>query len=177
MHLHFSDGIVEEYSSEDETQEDCQDDGDEPATPLMDPRSMSWFPWMSWMAGTAGSGMLSYADAAGEKLAWWFGITSPKYYYEIQEAIRMKKEEEERKGMEDAEMSGWTNSTNQDKPVLSELKSLSEIKDQSTEKSEKKQRDQTLLELKPKQLPELKPKPSELNPSLSELNPETLKQL
>jgi hypothetical protein len=26
----------------------------------------------------------------GEKLAWWLGITSPKYYYEIQEALRIK---------------------------------------------------------------------------------------
>ena len=38
----------------------------------------------------AGSGFVGACDAAGEKLAWWFGITSPKYYYEMQEAIRMK---------------------------------------------------------------------------------------
>merc|ERR1712013_28194 len=34
-------------------------------------------------------------------------ITSPKYYYEIQEAKRMQKEEEERKERQDAEMAGW----------------------------------------------------------------------
>ena len=57
---------------------------------VLDPRSMTWFPWMAWRIMTAGDGFLSYCDAAGEKLAWWFGITSPKYYYEIQEALRMK---------------------------------------------------------------------------------------
>ena len=35
-------------------------------------------------------------DSAGEKLAWWLGITKPKFLYEIEEALRMKKEEEER---------------------------------------------------------------------------------
>jgi hypothetical protein len=29
----------------------------------------------------------------GEKLAWWFGITQPKYLYEIEEYKRMKQEE------------------------------------------------------------------------------------
>ena len=40
-------------------------------------------------------------------MAWWLGITSPKYYYEIQEAKRMMREEEERKTRMDAEMAGW----------------------------------------------------------------------
>lgn len=31
----------------------------------------------------------------GEKLAWWFGITQPKFLYEIQEYERIKKEEED----------------------------------------------------------------------------------
>ena len=31
-------------------------------------------------------------DAAGEKLAWFFGITKPKYYAEIQEYERMDEE-------------------------------------------------------------------------------------
>ena len=54
-----------------------------------------------------GSGFLGYCDFFGEKLAWALGITSPKYYYEIQEAKRMIKEEEERKTRLDAEMAGW----------------------------------------------------------------------
>jgi len=31
----------------------------------------------------------------GEKLAWWLGITKPKFFYEIEEYKRMKQEEEE----------------------------------------------------------------------------------
>ncbi len=31
-------------------------------------------------------------DTAGEKLAWFFGITKPKYYAEIQEFERMDEE-------------------------------------------------------------------------------------
>ena len=47
--------------------------------------------WIDLFAGlTAGSRFVSVCDAVGEKLAWWLGITSPKYYYEIQEAIRCK---------------------------------------------------------------------------------------
>jgi hypothetical protein len=43
------------------------------------------------LAGLAtGTRFLAVCDTVGEKLAWWLGITSPKYYYEIQEAIRMK---------------------------------------------------------------------------------------
>ena len=31
-------------------------------------------------------------DTAGEKLAWFFGITKPKYYSELQEYERMDEE-------------------------------------------------------------------------------------
>lgn len=34
-------------------------------------------------------------DTAGEKLAWFFGITKPKYFSEIQEYERMDEEERE----------------------------------------------------------------------------------
>ena len=42
------------------------------------------------------------ADYAGEKLAWWFGITKPKFLYEIEEFNRMKKEELEQEMRDDA---------------------------------------------------------------------------
>ena len=44
----------------------------------------------------------SAADYAGEKLAWWFGITKPKFLYEIEEFNRMKKEELEQEMRDDA---------------------------------------------------------------------------
>ena len=72
----------------------------------------------------------------------------------------VQEEEEKRKKTEDAEMSGWTNSTNQDAAVLSELKSLSEDNPLTSEKVE----DLAECPQKPHQLPPLKPlSASELN--------------
>ena len=50
---------------------------------------------------------MAYADYWGEKLAWFFGITSPKYYWELEEFKRMEAEEEERKKKEAEETFGW----------------------------------------------------------------------
>ncbi len=46
----------------------------------------------------------------------FFGITSPKYYYEIEEFKRMQEEEEERKKEEAANTHGWQ-SENQDREI------------------------------------------------------------
>lgn len=40
-------------------------------------------------------------DYAGEKLAWWFGITKPKFLYEINEYEEMMREQERRANEED----------------------------------------------------------------------------
>ena len=48
-----------------------------------------------------------YCDFFGEKLAWFFGITSPKYYYELEEYRRELEAEEERAKKEDIEIRGW----------------------------------------------------------------------
>lgn len=41
------------------------------------------------------------ADFIGEKLAWWLGITKPKFYYELEEHERLKKEQEEARENDD----------------------------------------------------------------------------
>ena len=107
--LHFSDGILEEYSTDEEEREERkkQEEEKEKKQQVADPKDMSWIPWFLYLAWMTASGTLSVCDNIGEKLAWWLGITSPKYYYEIQEAKRMLKEEEERKKRMDAEMAGW----------------------------------------------------------------------
>jgi len=120
--LHFSDGTIEEYSSEEEEEASPQVEKSEKRD-LIDPRDLSWLGWMSHGVWFAGSGFVGACDAAGEKLAWWFGITSPKYYYEMQEAIRMKEEEEKRKSRQDAEMSGWTNSVKENNVNTQDLAS------------------------------------------------------
>ena len=72
--------------------------------------------YLAWLAGTS---TLAVCDSLGERLAWWLGITSPKYYYEIQEAKRMKREEEERLSRQDAEMAGWEKKQQEEGEVVS----------------------------------------------------------
>ena len=61
-----------------------------------------------------GSTAFTYCDSFGEKLAWFFGITSPKYYYELQEFERMKEEEEEEEKRRKIDEHGWSNVSSPD---------------------------------------------------------------
>lgn len=56
---------------------------------------MNWLPWMSYMVQKSASKSVEVCDSVGEKLAWWFGITKPKFLYEIEEYNRIKQEEEQ----------------------------------------------------------------------------------
>jgi len=118
--LHFSDGIIEEYSTDEEEEEQKREE-ERKSKQIADPKTMSWPAWLFYLGWVIGSTTLSTCDNVGEKLAWWFGITSPKYYYEIEEARRMNEEEEERKQRQDAEMAGWSQDGEQKKVVESQL--------------------------------------------------------
>lgn len=58
----------------------------------------------TWVGGKT----LSACDYVGESLANFFGITSPKFQFEINEYHRMKAKEAEMQQKEDLEMGGWT---------------------------------------------------------------------
>ena len=47
--------------------------------------------------------MITVCDYLGEKLAYVFGITTPKYQYAISEFERMQEEEEEERKLEEEE--------------------------------------------------------------------------
>jgi len=96
--LHFSDGIMEQCSSDEEGVHRVS----QTAT-LVDPRTLSWMPWIHHNASKA----LALFDYAGESIADFLGITSPKYSYEIAEAQRMKEDEAKEMKERDIEMSGW----------------------------------------------------------------------
>ncbi|BFZ07776.1 hypothetical protein BsWGS_10815 [Bradybaena similaris] len=86
--LHFSDGVLEEYSD---------DDSEEEASPIqtkVDPRMLTWTPWCLYYVTMVARKSLSAAELCGEKLAWFFGITSPKYGYALEEYKRMERENE-----------------------------------------------------------------------------------
>ncbi|CAF1144331.1 unnamed protein product [Adineta steineri] len=61
----------------------------------IDPTQLQWMPWMWFYAKQSAKKSYEACDSAGEKLAWFFGITKPKYYSEIQEYERMDQEERE----------------------------------------------------------------------------------
>lgn len=97
--LHFSDG-VDEVIEEQQTSELKA----EPAqVSNIDPKSLTWGPWFSHYALKSGSKVLNAVDYAGESLAGFFGITTPKYQLEISEHERIL---EEKKKMEE-ESAGW----------------------------------------------------------------------
>ena len=75
----------------------------------------------------SGSNILSYADYWGEKLAWFFGITSPKYYWELEEFKKMEAEEEDRKKAEKEETFGWTEKGEQDQDKVLEQPTLATL--------------------------------------------------
>lgn len=145
--LHFSDGTLEVYSSSDD-ESDKEDDAEPPRsgqaaenqgqnqpnrTPI-DPKNLSWIPWMVHYTWWFGSGFVGYCDYIGEKLAWGLGITSPKYYYEIEDFKRQQEEEKERKERMGVEAgAGWTSPqqpvTSQQQPVTSQQPHLDEAVD------------------------------------------------
>ncbi|KAJ8719503.1 hypothetical protein PYW08_011678 [Mythimna loreyi] len=97
--LHFSDGVEEEIE-----EVDAVELASEPQeTNNVDPKTLPWGPWFSHYAWKSGNKMLNAVDYAGESLAGFFGITTPKYQMEIDEYERVK--EEKRKLEEDA--AGW----------------------------------------------------------------------
>ncbi|XP_066944780.1 uncharacterized protein [Macrobrachium rosenbergii] len=102
--LHFSDGTLEEYSTDDEEEKEKPEP--DPMS-LVDPKSLTWGPWMYYWMLYTGSSALAACDYVGESLANFLGITSPKYQYEIDEYHRSVEEEKAAKEEEDAEMAGW----------------------------------------------------------------------
>lgn len=66
-------------------------------------KTLDWAPWFSHYAWKSGTKVLGAVDYAGESLASFFGITTPKYQIEIDEHERVT---EEKRKMEE-EAVGW----------------------------------------------------------------------
>ncbi|GBM16159.1 Protein FAM177A1 [Araneus ventricosus] len=101
--VYFSDGILEEYSSD----EDEVDNAAKDTQPLIDPKTLPWIPYFGYKFWWMGSQALAVCDYLGENLAWFLGITSPKFQYEIDQFEKMKEEEELQKHIK-AENAGWS---------------------------------------------------------------------
>ncbi|PIK62496.1 hypothetical protein BSL78_00593 [Apostichopus japonicus] len=88
--LHFSDGVMEEYSTDEEDGEN-----EESAGPVVDPQTLTWGPFLWYYTYSAALKTFNACEIMGEKLAYFFGITSPKYQYAINEFHRLEEEEKE----------------------------------------------------------------------------------
>eukprot|EP00794_Sanderia_malayensis_P020185 gene20185-22160_t len=64
---------------------------------------LSWTMWMWYYVVAVSTGAFHFAEYCGEKLAEFFGITTPKYQYVIDEYYRVKQEEKEEKEQEERE--------------------------------------------------------------------------
>ncbi|XP_071790584.1 protein FAM177A1-like [Asterias amurensis] len=96
--IHFSDGIMEEYSSDEE-------DGPQNAkvVPAVDPKTLKWGPYLWYYTVAASTKTLGVCDFLGERLAYFLGITSPKYQYAINEYNRLEEDERRELDQEQAE--------------------------------------------------------------------------
>ncbi|PAA75033.1 hypothetical protein BOX15_Mlig005134g2 [Macrostomum lignano] len=114
--VYFSDGVLEEYSSSDNDELVGPDDARRPmhtrrggknsadSQRIIDPHSLTWLPWFWYYSCRLGRGLLRSADYCGERVAWFLGITTPKYGYIIREFHRIKEEEEKERLEQEAEL-------------------------------------------------------------------------
>lgn len=101
--LHFSDGDLEYSEDEVDTTEVNKIENVE----HIDPKALTWLPWTWYQTTVVGSKILNGCDYVGEWLADFFGITSPKYEFEINEFYRLQALENEKRHKQDLEMGGW----------------------------------------------------------------------
>ncbi|XP_042209699.1 protein FAM177A1-like isoform X2 [Homarus americanus] len=101
--LHFSDGVLAEDSTDDENEKDEPSENNA----LLDP-TLNWGPWMYYWMLYTGSSALAACDYLGEGLSNLFGITTPKYWYEIEEYKRCEEEAKAEREEIEQENTGWT---------------------------------------------------------------------
>jgi len=87
--IHCSDGILEEYST-DEDESDAEEEYQFP-----DPATLTWMGYAWYLTVKTAFGGLAVADYLGEKFAYWLGITSPKFEYELNQLQREAIEDKE----------------------------------------------------------------------------------
>ncbi|KAK5643664.1 hypothetical protein RI129_007509 [Pyrocoelia pectoralis] len=100
--LHFSDGTLEEYSEDEENITPPNERTNNAA--IVDSSTLSWSSWLVYKSWSAGEVALAACDYLGEHLAYFFGITTPKYWAEIEESKRMEAERIEQK----KQAEGWS---------------------------------------------------------------------
>ncbi|KAI1302418.1 Uncharacterized protein HDE_02517 [Halotydeus destructor] len=112
--IHCTEGIVEVYENNEVRVQNQQRQSAIDTHVQSPPKSPMFSILGSVIPGrlvTAGSKFLEYCDYFGEKLAYAFGITSPKYQYEIDEYKKIKVEKEKEVKHQQDEYAGWMDVT------------------------------------------------------------------
>ncbi|KAK2727054.1 hypothetical protein QYM36_007790 [Artemia franciscana] len=91
--LHFSDGTLEVDEDEIDMDSVIVEEAVNSFQENINIHALPWSDWILHMVSQAGSKTLAACDYAGGALADFFGITSPKYYLEMEAAKEMMKEE------------------------------------------------------------------------------------
>ncbi|XP_028967745.1 protein FAM177A1 [Galendromus occidentalis] len=123
--VYFQNGDeLEEYSTEEE-----EDEPDKIDSVVAEYNKMDWktMGWGSYIANISLFGLLKTIkkfEYAGEVISDLFGITSPKYQSEIEEAERMEAEEAEEKKRSQENDASWTNGLSSDPQLRTPQKSF-----------------------------------------------------
>jgi hypothetical protein len=80
-------------------------------------KALSWPNWIHHYTAAGGSKTLSVLDSMGESIAYYLGITTPKYQYEIDEFHRAQEEALAKKREADIELASWTTPPNPNGPI------------------------------------------------------------
>ncbi|KAK7586129.1 hypothetical protein V9T40_004005 [Parthenolecanium corni] len=102
--IHFGDGEVVEYSTD---EDECPESATSKCVLQIDPTSLNWVDWLRFKSNAVGQVALNVCDYLGDNLSSFFGITTPKYQFEIDHYNMMKKLESE---ISDTEMGSMNNS-------------------------------------------------------------------
>ncbi|XP_057678612.1 protein FAM177A1-like isoform X2 [Corythoichthys intestinalis] len=129
--IHFSSGeTMEEYSTDEEEDEDKETERKDLLSSSVDASKMTWGPYFWFHMWRAATSTISACDYLGERMASFFGITSAKYQYAIDEYYKIKKEREEKREnrlSEEAEHS-FDQSHSQEAPITkTELSSTADV--------------------------------------------------
>ncbi|KAK2727053.1 protein FAM177B-like [Artemia franciscana] len=133
--LHFSDGTLEVDEDEIDMDSVIVEEAVNSFQENINIHALPWSDWILHMVSQAGSKTLAACDYAGGALADFFGITSPKYYLEMEAAKEMMKEEEDMTSelrSVNAEMASWqANPMTDPNTVISHQSNISQKSDVS----------------------------------------------
>jgi len=127
--IHFSDGSTMEVQEEDTDTPDLVPEQEphpslhrhssDPTGVPVDPKTMSWPVWMKHYSHKGTGKVMNGLEYTGETLAYYLGITTPKYQHEIDEYNRMVS----KRASEDTERKAWVSSPSSSIVIDEQVKS------------------------------------------------------